>query len=121
MSTSRLDFPKALGKRCRACCKTIASRKADGVNTHQVRTKTTYGANSKKLRRYSVVRACGCTLKGTVLGLEGCLVGCAYGSNTTQHRDRINFEVTQSFNQALGRCIDFQHALDKFFLGADQR
>ena len=56
-----------------------------------------------------------------VFGLEGCLVGRAYGSNRTQHRDRVNLEFTQSLNQALGRCIDFQHALDDFFLGADQR
>ena len=60
-----------------------------------------------------IVRAGGCTLKGMVFGLEGCLVGCA--SNKAQHRDRINLEVAQSLNQALGRCIDFQHALDEFF------
>ena len=68
----------------------------------------------RRLEGISVVRACGCTLKGMVFGLVGCLVGCAYGSNNTQHRDRINLEVTQSLNQALGRCIDFQHALDDF-------
>ena len=49
-----------------------------------------------------------------VLGLKGCLVRCANGTNITQHRDRINLEVTQSLNQAAGRCIDFQHALDEF-------
>ena len=47
-----------------------------------------------------------------VFGLEGCLVGCAYGANKTQHRNRINLEVAQSLNQAFGRNIDFQHALD---------
>ena len=115
MPTSRLDFLKALVKSGRACRNSITSRKADGVSTHHIRTKTTHGANSKKVGRYSVVRSCGCTLKGMVLGLEGCLVGCAHGSNKTQHRDRINLEVTQSLNQTYGRCIDFLHALDEFF------
>ena len=107
MPTSRLDFLQALAKRGRACCNSIGSRKADGVNTHQVKTKTTYGANSKKIRLFCVVRTCNCTLKGMVLGLEGCLVGCADGANETQHRNRIDLEVAQSLNQALGRRIDF--------------
>ena len=115
-----LDFLKALVKRGRACSNSISSRKADGVNTHQVRTKTTYRASTKKVRRKGVVRCCSCAIKSMVLGLEGCLVGCTYGSNKTQHRNRINLEVTQSLNQALGRCIDFQHSLDDF-LGADKR
>ena len=50
--TSRLDFLKALVKRGRACSNSVASCRADGVDTHQFRTKTTYGANSKKVRRY---------------------------------------------------------------------
>ena len=107
-------FSKALTKSGRACCNPIASGRADGVNTHQVRTKTTYGANSKKVRRYSAVRSCSCTMKGMVLGLEGCLVSCAYEANKTQHRNRINLEVAQSLNQALGRRIDVHHALDDF-------
>ena len=90
------------------------------MNTHQVRTKSTDGANLKKFRGDGVVRSCCGTLKGMVLSLDGSFVGSTYGSNKTQHRDRINLEVTQSLNQALGRCIDFQHALDEFFLG-DQR
>ena len=62
VSTSRIDFLKASAKRGRACRNSIASRKADGVNTHQVRTKTTYRANSKKVIRFCVVRACCGTL-----------------------------------------------------------
>ena len=46
-----------------------------------------------------------------VLGFEGGTVGSTYGANETQHRDRIQLEVTQSLNQAFGRRIDFQHAL----------
>ena len=56
-----------------------------------------------------------------VLGLEGRLVGCAYGANKTQHKNRVDLEVAQSLNQAFGRRIDFQHALDDFFRGAVQR
>ena len=41
-------------------------------------------------------------------------IRCTYGSNKTQHRDRINLRVTQSLNQAFGRSIDFHHALDEF-------
>ena len=37
--TSRLDFLKALVKRGRACCNSVASRKADGMNTHQSGTR----------------------------------------------------------------------------------
>ena len=108
MSTSRMDFLKALTKPGRACRNSIVSRKADGVNTHQIRIKTTYGANTKKGRRFCVARACCCALKSMVLGLEVCLIKCTYGSNKSQHRDRKNLETTQSLNQAFGRCIDFQ-------------
>ena len=114
MLSSRLDFLEALSKRGRTCSNSIASRKADGVDAHQVRTKTTYGANSKKGRRYSVVRACCCTLKRMVLSLEGRFVRCANGANKTQHRYRIDLELAQSLNQAFGRSSDFQHALDDF-------
>ena len=76
VSTSRIDLLKASAKSGRACGRSIASRKADGIDTHQVRTKTSYRANPKKRRWNSVVRECSCTLKGMVLGLEGCLVWC---------------------------------------------
>ena len=122
VSTRRIDFLKALAERGRACCKSIASRKADGVNTHQVRTKTTYGANSKKVRRKSVVRSCGCTPKGMILGLEGCLSRCTYRPNKTQHRNRVDLDITQSLNQAFGRSIDFFNTrCMKFFRCAVQR
>ena len=50
MPTSRLDLLKALAKRGRACCNSIASREANGVeDTHQARTKATYRANSRRL------------------------------------------------------------------------
>ena len=55
------------------------------------------------------------------LGLEGRFVRCAYGANKTQHRNRVNLEVAQPLNQALGRGIDFQNTLDEFFRGAVQR
>ena len=64
--------------RVRTCSSSIASRKADRVDAHCVRTKATHRANSQKVRRYSVVRTCSCTLKGMGLCLEGCLVGCAH-------------------------------------------
>ena len=113
--TSRIDFLKSLAKRGRACSNSIASRKADGMNAHQIRTKATNGANSKKCGRYSVIRACCSTLKSMVLSLEGCLIWCTYRSNKTQHRNRVNLDVTQSLNQAVGGIIDFQHALYDFF------
>ena len=99
MPTGRSDFLEALYKRGRTCSNSIASRKADGVDAHQVRTKATHRANSKKVRKYSVVRSCCGTLKGMVLSLEGCLVGCADGANKTQHRNRVNLVVTQSLAQ----------------------
>ena len=86
----------------------------DGMNAHQIRTKATDGANPKMRRWNSVVRACCDTLKGLVLGFEGRFVRCAYGASTTQHRDRMNLEVTQSLNETFGRNIDFQHALYDF-------
>ena len=64
MPSSRLDFLKALVKRGRTCNNTIAGRKVDRVDAHWVRTKATHRANSQKVRRYSVVRSCSCTLKG---------------------------------------------------------
>ena len=85
MPSSRLDFLKALPKCGRTCSNSIASRKADGVDAHWVRTKATHGANSKKVRRKSVVRTCSCALKGMGLSLEGRFVRCAYGANETQY------------------------------------
>ena len=55
------------------------------------------------------------------LSLESSFVRCAYGANETQHRNRIDLELAQPLDQVFGRCIDFQHALDDFFRGADQR
>ena len=55
------------------------------------------------------------------LSFESSFVRCAYGANKTQHRYRIDLEVAQSLNQAFGRGIDFQNALDEFFRGAVQR
>ena len=121
LSTSRTDLLKASAKRGRAYCNSIASRQVDGMDAFQIRTKATNGANPKKRKWISVVRSCCSTLTSMVLGLEGCLVWCTYRSNKTQHRNRVNLEVTQSLNQALGRRIDFQHALYDFVLGADKR
>ena len=58
MPTSRLDFLKALVERGRACCNSIASRKADGMDAHQIRTEATDGANLKWFRGDSVVWSC---------------------------------------------------------------
>ena len=93
MPSSRSDFLKALPQRGRKRSNSIASRKAVGVDAHQVRTKATHGANSKKARRYSVVPTCSCALKGMGLSLEGRFVRRAYGANETQHRCRIDLEV----------------------------
>ena len=82
-------------------------------NAHQIRTKATNGAKSKKRRWNSVIRVCSCTLKSMVLSLEGCLIWCTNRSNKSQHRHRVNLEVTQSLNQAFGRRIGFHHALHK--------
>ena len=110
VSTSRTDLFKTSAKRGRACCNPIASRKADGVNAHQIRAKATYGAKHNKCRWKSVVQACCSTLKSMVLGFEGCLISCTNRSNKTQHRSRVNLEVTHSLN----RGIDFQHTLYDF-------
>ena len=48
-----------------------------------------------------------------VLGFEGGVVGSTYGANETQHRNRVDFEITQSLNKTLGRSIDFHHALNE--------
>ena len=93
MSTSRVDLLKASAKRGRACCNSKSSRQADAMDVHQIRT------------------------KAMVLGLEDCLTWRTYRSNKTQHRNRVNLEVTQSLNQTLGRNIDFHHALYEFFSG----
>ena len=52
-----------------------------------------------------------------VLGLEGRFVECAHGANKTQHNNHIDLEVAQSLDQAFGRSIDFQNALDEFSSG----
>ena len=86
-----------------------ASRKADGVVANQVRTKATNRANSKKEWYGPAVVHC----KGMVLSLECRFVTCAYRSNKTQHRDRINIKSHIRLIKALGRGTDFQHALDE--------
>ena len=50
-----------------------------------------------------------------ILGFEGGFVGSTYRANETQHRSRVDLEITQPLNQAFGRSIDFHHALDEFF------
>ena len=101
MSSSRTDLFKISAKRGRACCNSIASREAGGMNAHQIRAKATNGAWCS-------------TLKSTVLSLEGCLTWCTNRSNRAQHRSRLILEVTQSLSQASGRSIDFQHSLYNF-------
>ena len=91
------------------------ARQTEGTNAHQIATKATNGANPKKRRWDSVIRACCSTLKSMVHSLEGCLIWCTSRSNKAQHRNRVNLEVTQSLNQAFGRSIDFQHSLYEFF------
>ena len=49
------------------------------------------------------------------LSLESGFVKCANGANQTQHRYRMDLEVAQSLNQAIGRDIYFSNALDDFF------
>ena len=95
MPTSRLDFLKALAKRGQACCISVASRKADGMDANQIGAKSAYRANSKKVKRYSVERPCSCTLEGIVLGLDDGYVGSTYEANKTQHGNRIDLEITQ--------------------------
>ena len=56
-----------------------------------------------------------------VLGFEGGIVGSTYGANETQHRSRVDLEITQSLNQTFGRSIDFHHALNELFRAAVQR
>ena len=85
------------------------------MDAHEIRTKTTYGANSKKGRWNSIVRSCCGALKGMVLGLEGCLIWCTCRPNKTQYRNRIDLELAESLDQTYGRSIDFQHALEEFF------
>ena len=57
VSSSRTDLFKTSAKRGRACCNSIASRQADGMNAHQIRAKATNGANPKKCRWLIVIRA----------------------------------------------------------------
>ena len=51
VSSNHTDLFKALAKSGRACSNSMASRKANGVDTHQIRTKTTSRANTNKGRR----------------------------------------------------------------------
>ena len=67
------------------------------------------------------MRSCSGTLNGTVLSIKGRFVGSTYGTNETQHGNRVDLEITQSINQAFGRSIHLQCALHKLFLGAVQR
>ena len=99
----------------------ILSRLLRRVDANQIRAKSTDGAFLKQRGGDSVVRSCCGTLKGMVLGFEGGIVGSTYGANETQHRNRVDLEITQSLNQTFGRSVDFQHALDEFVRDAVQR
>ena len=54
VSTSRTDFLKTLAKRGRACCNSIASRQADGMDAHQIRT---FGLTTRcrKMKQVAIV------------------------------------------------------------------
>ena len=66
--SSRTDIFKTSAKRGRACCNSIASRLAEGMNAHQIRAKATNRANTKQCRWNSFIRACSSTLKSMVPG-----------------------------------------------------
>ena len=101
----RTDFFKA--------CNSIVSRQIDGMDAHQIRTKSTDGANLQWCRGDGVVRSCNRALKCMVLGFEGGFIWCTHRPNKTQHRNRVDLEITQSLNQTFGRSINFHHALHK--------
>ena len=62
----------------------------------------------------SVVRSCCGTLERMFPGFEGGFAGITHGTNETQHRHRVDSEITQPLNQTFGRSIDFHHALNEF-------
>ena len=55
------------------------------------------------------------------LSFESSFVKSGYGSNVHQFRKGNDLYVAQPLNQALGRGVDFQDTLNKFFRGAVQR
>ena len=59
------------------------------------------GANSKKLRDDSDVRSCSGTLKGMALGFEGGFIWGTHTPNKTQHRNRVDLDITQPLNKTL--------------------
>ena len=112
--TRRIDFFKALSKRGRACCNSVANCQTNGMDASQIRTLSTDGANRKKFRGDGVVWSCCGTLKG--MGSRALRVassGCTYRPNKTQHRNRVDLDITQSLNQTFG-SFDFHHALHNF-------
>ena len=91
------------------------------MNTNHIGAKSTERAYLKKRRGNSVERSCCGALEGMIIGFEGGFVGGTNRANETQHGNRVDFEITQSLNQTVGRSIDFHHALNEFFRCAFQR
>ena len=86
------------------------------MNAHQIRAKSTDGANRKKFGGDSVVRSrCG-ALKGMSLGFECGSVRSTYRAHEIQHRNCVDLDITQTLNQTFGRSIDFHDALHEFCL-----
>ena len=92
-----------------------SEREAEGMDAHQIRTKSTDGANRNKFGGDSVVRSCCGARKGMILGFECGFVRSTYRANEIQHRNCVDLDITQSLNQTFGRSIDFHHALHAFF------
>ena len=64
----------------------------------QIRTKATYRANSKKVKRKQRCTVLQLYTEGHgVLSLEGSLSG-AHTDNKTQHRNRVDLDITKSLN-----------------------
>ena len=69
--TCLIDFFKTSAENGRACCNSMASHQADGMDAYQIRIKSTDGANLDMVRGDSVVRSCSAWFSALRVALPG--------------------------------------------------
>ena len=84
---------------------------ANDTNPTSVNTNAAYRSSTKKVSRYSIIGTSSGTLQRVGFFLESCSIKCGDGSQVSQSRQSVNFDVDQSFHEAFRGSVYFPSSL----------
>ena len=84
---------------------------ANDTNPTSVNSNAAYRSSTKKVSRNSIIETSSGTLQRVGFFLESCSIKCGYGSQVSQNRQSVNFEVDQSFHEAFKGSVYFPNSL----------